>query len=192
MLHYIKTQRLCLQRWNDKNLDAFHTLTSNPLVVRWVDDGRTLNRKETADRINQVNVDIDRWGFGIHAVVERNSDAIIGWAGLIHSQHAQAHDEAEILFVFSPSSWGKGYATEILNAMVEWAWTHSSLQRIVATVYPQNLASQQVMHKHGFQRRGNLIDATGLQEIHFDLHRQPRHSRKTHHTTANTPATFTS
>ncbi len=185
MLQYVRSQRLSLQRWNDGDLDTFHALTSNHLVVRWVDDGRTLNREETAHRINTVNVDIDRWGFGIHAVLENNSNTIIGWAGLIHSPHAQAHDEAEVLFVFSPSSWGKGYASEILNAMVEWAWTQTSLQRIVATIYPENLASQQVMHKYGFHRLGNFVDAKGLLEVHFDLHRHSRHTGKKHHTKTN-------
>jgi [ribosomal protein S5]-alanine N-acetyltransferase len=51
-----------------------------------------------------------------------------------------------------PSYQGKGYATEMGTAMVEWGLSHSSVKEVVATCNPDNFASIRVLEKIGFKR----------------------------------------
>ena len=51
----------------------------------------------------------------------------------------------------TPSSWGKGYATEVVMAFVRWAFaTWPQLHRIEASVFTRNKASAAVLRKAGF------------------------------------------
>ncbi|MCM3587442.1 GNAT family N-acetyltransferase [Mesobacillus maritimus] len=49
-----------------------------------------------------------------------------------------------------PSYQGKGYATEMGKAMVEWGRSNSAVQKVIATCHPENLASIRVLEKIGF------------------------------------------
>lgn len=168
---WLDSARLSLRRWQLGDLDAFCALTADPAVMRWVGDGSTLSRAQTALWIDKANANIARWGFGTHAVHECASQRIIGWAGLIRSSHTQGDSEAEIIYALAPTAWGQGYASELCQAIVSWAWAHSALEQILATLDPANLASQRVVEKCGFRHGGDHLDEDGLPESHYRLSR---------------------
>ena len=45
--------------------------------------------------------------------------------------------------------WGKGYATELAKALIDWEFKHLSIDKIVAVIHPENKASQHVLEKAG-------------------------------------------
>jgi RimJ/RimL family protein N-acetyltransferase len=47
---------------------------------------------------------------------------------------------------------GKGYATEALQAMIKWAFSHPSLNCLTAETPKNNPASQRVLEKNGFDK----------------------------------------
>ena len=50
-----------------------------------------------------------------------------------------------------PAYRGNGVATEATNAAVDWAFGHTEVRRIIATIPNDNLASQAVARRLGFQ-----------------------------------------
>ena len=90
-------------------------------------------------------------GFGIEAVIDRASGALIGWAGL-----AMPHFLPEVLpavevgWRLSSPYRGRGLATEAGRAAVDWGFTNAGLSRIVSIYEPANLASGRVMEHLGF------------------------------------------
>jgi len=58
-----------------------------------------------------------------------------------------------------PSAWGKGYATEALQAFAEYAFQAFDLQRLQATVLEWNPASCRVLEKAGFAAEARLRKA---------------------------------
>ena len=63
-----------------------------------------------------------------------------------------------------PELWGRGYATEALQAAVEFVFTHTELDRLQATADVRNTASNRVLEKCGFLhegtiRRGKMVSA---------------------------------
>ncbi|MGW4423801.1 GNAT family N-acetyltransferase [Streptosporangium sp. NPDC004631] len=55
-----------------------------------------------------------------------------------------------------PEFRGRGFATRAVTLLVEWAFEHTSLDRIVAGTAPENIASQRVLERAGFSREALL------------------------------------
>ena len=65
--------------------------------------------------------------------------------------------EVGLFWAIDPDHQGKGYATEAGRALIEHAFEHLGLKRIVATTEFDNLASQQVMVKLGMRLLRNPL-----------------------------------
>ena len=63
---------------------------------------------------------------------------------------------------------GKGYATEVAQAMMDWARTEYGVTHFISGVEPRNAASLRVNDKLGFVRTGDVVDG----EVIFELRRQ--------------------
>lgn len=68
--------------------------------------------------------------------------------------------ELELGYRFKRSAWGRGYATEAARAVAAYALdpAGAGLSELIGVTYPENTASQRVLLKAGFERRG-LADA---------------------------------
>ncbi|MER3554597.1 MAG: hypothetical protein C4331_09685 [Meiothermus sp.] len=64
----------------------------------------------------------------------------------------------ELGYGANPAYQGRGYASEIAKALVDWAWTQPNVRRILADCRPDNLASIWVLEKTGFVRTGTRWD----------------------------------
>ena len=51
---------------------------------------------------------------------------------------------------------GRGYMTEALHAVVQTAWLSADRIRIFATCHPENMASQRLLERYEFIRKGRL------------------------------------
>lgn len=60
----------------------------------------------------------------------------------------------EIGYGLHPAFWGKGYATEAVTAMTEWALQQPGVKVIEAETEPDNTASRRVLQKAGFLPTG--------------------------------------
>jgi RimJ/RimL family protein N-acetyltransferase len=74
------------------------------------------------------------------------------------SLEARGADRLALGFVLTPEAWGKGLATEAVHATIDSGFGLTSAVEILASVMIENLASQAVLEKCGFQHVG-----TGLQ-----------------------------
>lgn len=70
--------------------------------------------------------------------------------------------EVGLFFAISPRYQNNGYATEAAQALVEYAFQHLRLKRVVATTEHDNLASIAVMKKLGMQILSNPHPAAHL------------------------------
>jgi [ribosomal protein S5]-alanine N-acetyltransferase len=51
-----------------------------------------------------------------------------------------------------PAYRGKGYATEAVRALVEWAFAHQEVRKVIAETLPDNKRSIRVLQRAGFMR----------------------------------------
>jgi RimJ/RimL family protein N-acetyltransferase len=90
------------------------------------------------------------------AAARKESGEIVGEAVLrvINPEAGQA----EIGFGVAPRHWRQGYATEIGVALLDLAFRHFALHRVMAQCAPENKASIRVLQKLGMAREGLLRD----------------------------------
>ena len=76
--------------------------------------------------------------------------------------------EADIGYEFSADHWGKGYATEAAQAMVNLGFTKFGLHRISADLVADNVGSARVLEKVGMKLEGRLRDAEYFKGRYWD------------------------
>jgi [ribosomal protein S5]-alanine N-acetyltransferase len=90
-------------------------------------------------------------GHYAYLICERGSDTPIGSIGVFI-------DDSKAMFgyVFGRAYWGRGYASEALAWLVEWASSEPRLRRAWAYCSVDNPSSARVMEKAGLEREGIL------------------------------------
>lgn len=145
----LKTERLILRRFTAADADHLYTLDNDPEVMRFLNGGTptpmAIIKKEILPRF--LTYDDRRPVFGFWAAVEKASGDFIGWFSLRLAVDNPA--EAILGYRLLRSVWGKGYATEGVQALIAKGFSESELQRITATTYEDNIASRRVMEKVG-------------------------------------------
>ncbi|MGO1120851.1 GNAT family N-acetyltransferase [Rhodovibrionaceae bacterium A322] len=81
------------------------------------------------------------------ALVEKSSGATIGTIGL-HPEEASGL--FEVGYWLLPESWGKGYASEALGLLLDYADGPLDISQLIGVTDPENLPSQAVLKKFGF------------------------------------------
>lgn len=133
--------------------------------------GRGQTPAETEEFLGRVIDGSSRLGFGLHAVVERRTGALTGWAGLsVPDFLPEILPAVEVGWRLGSAWRGQGYATEAGAAWVHWGFEVLGLDRIVSIFEPENERSGRVMAKLGFElervtvhpRRGICVHVTVL------------------------------
>ncbi|GAA2161901.1 GNAT family N-acetyltransferase [Actinomadura napierensis] len=108
---------------------------------------------------------VQRFGLGIHlAVTDRSTGGLLGTIGLFKVDWAQL--TCEIGYGMRTSARGRGYATESLTLISDWALRDCGLYRVELRALTTNHASIRVAEKAGYVRegvaRGAERDADGV------------------------------
>ncbi|WP_408011619.1 GNAT family N-acetyltransferase [Pseudalkalibacillus sp. A8] len=64
-----------------------------------------------------------------------------------------------------PEYWGRGYATDASNVLLDFGFSTLSLHRIVATYDPDNSRSAKVLTKLGMSYEGRLLNHLRIKNI---------------------------
>jgi ribosomal-protein-alanine N-acetyltransferase len=164
---WLKTERLIIKTSSMNNIENVYHLFSDPEVMYYVGTGvKTL--EETRERIEKAIQHQTAYGFSIGDVYERNSDLYVGRAGLIHLNMDDTQPEIELGYVLHKKFWQKGYATELVKALIQWGFTHLPLTKLVALVHLENEKSQRVLEKVGMHYAG-LNKAYGIETLKYEI-----------------------
>lgn len=157
----LETKRLRLRRFTAADADHLFALDNDPEVMRFINGGTPASRAAIEAHILPafMRYPHDDTGFGRWAAVDKQSGEFLGW----FSFHPSDNTPGEVIlgYRFRRAVWGQGYATEGAHALIEQGFRNWGVQRVVATTYEDNLASQRVMAKLGMTlaRRFRLTEA---------------------------------
>lgn len=79
----------------------------------------------------------------------------IGLAVIVHIEAKPENEKVEFGYRLARAAWGKGYATEIAKALVQYAFEDLKLTEIYGTTDPDNVVSQKVLLKAGLTDIGS-------------------------------------
>jgi [ribosomal protein S5]-alanine N-acetyltransferase len=91
-------------------------------------------------------------GWGVWFVIDKQTDEIIGDMGFKGKPDDQK--SVEIGYGIKPSEQNKGYATEALKCMIDWAFNSQSVNKIVAECLEDNSPSIRVLEKLNMANTG--------------------------------------
>lgn len=89
-----------------------------------------------------------KWGFGLWAVVLKESDEPIGQCGLT-MQPWKDTEVLEIGYLFNRKFWHQGYATEAAAACKQYAFEVLNAEEVCSIICDMNLPSQNVARRIG-------------------------------------------
>lgn len=97
--------------------------------------------------------DVSALGWGVWLMIEPVSKVMVGDAGF--KGRPDALGRVEIGYGLAPAERGKGFATEAVSALVDWASEHG-VHVVVAECLDDNAPSIRVLDKTGFRRTGRV------------------------------------
>lgn len=162
-----ETERLACRHLSAADFDAMMSVYGDADAMRWVDDGQPIEAEETKAWIDITLENYRKRGYGMFALVDRATQTVFGFCGLIHPG---GQEEAEVKYALLRSHWGKGLATEAVRGLVAYGKREHGLSHIIATVAPDNLASERVLTKAGFAKTDLLDNDDGTQTQLFEWH----------------------
>ena len=143
-----ETARCLIRETTPEDVEEFYRIYSDPSITRYM-DGLYPEREQEKRYIREyIEKVYTFYGFGVWTVVEKESGAVIGRAGL---SYREGYDDPELGFIIGVPWQGKGYAREVCRAVLDYAWNALEFDRVQALVEPGNEASLRLCEELGFR-----------------------------------------
>ena len=150
----LETPRLLLREMTTSDLTA---------ICRVLQDEKTMYAYEHAfsdeEALAWLNNQLRRYredGFGLWAVVLKESGEIIGQCG-ITLQDVNGEWIPEVGYLFERAYWHQGFATEAAIACKEYAFSVLGLDTVYSIIRDNNIASQNVAKRNGMTVCGRIV-----------------------------------
>ena len=141
-----ETERLYLREMNQSDFDS---------LCKILQDEETMIAYEGAFSDSEVQEWLDRqisryqkWGFGLWAVILKQTNEMIGQCGLT-MQPWKDKEDLEIGYLFERAYWHKGYAIESAMACKKYAFEILKADEVCSIIRDTNIASQNVAIRNG-------------------------------------------
>ncbi len=164
--HDLKGERLCFKALDIKDTEEIHCFASDPNVKRFIGWPLMTTLEETRSHIEKM---LKNESEGTHlyaSVIIKATGKIIGTVMIFN--FSQADNYAEIGYVFHADSWGKGYGTEAISLVSNFAFDCLNLHRLNARIVDVNIGSARVLEKNGFMLEGRLRDYYNIDGSYHD------------------------
>lgn len=149
----LATSRLFLSEPGLDDAEAVFAFRSDEIVQRY-NGGQMTSRHEAVKLIEELQAGI-RDGTKLHwGVSVPPQNTIIGLFG--YANWAREHRRAEIGYCLHRDFWGRGFAIEALEAIIEYGFQSMDLNRIYACPWAENIRSIRLLEKTGFSCEGVL------------------------------------
>ena len=145
------TERLIVRQYDfDIDAENFFLLNSDDDVMRYI---RATKSKEECDvflkriiETYKINPLIGRW-----AANEKTTGTFVGSFAIIPIEDS---DDIQLGYAFLKEYWGKGFASELTKAGLDYYFKKTNAGHIYAMAEEANIASHKVLLKNGFVRDG--------------------------------------
>jgi RimJ/RimL family protein N-acetyltransferase len=140
----IETKRLIINKFNMNDTAAWALIECDPKVRKFVNN-KVLTYGEAKSYVLENIESYKTNGYGRYAVRYKSNRKLIGMCGFLN-------DELGIDFGYrySRDTWGQGIGTEAAQAISDYGLNELALSSIIATVLPENIASEKILIKLGF------------------------------------------
>lgn len=144
----LQTKRLYLREIKQSDYEAISKILQDEATMYAYNGAFTA--EETQKWIDNQIFRYNKYGFGLWAVVLKQTNEVIGQCGLT-MQPWKEKEVLEIGYLFQKKYWHKGYATEAAIACKEYAFTKINAAEVFSIIRDNNIASQNVAKRNGME-----------------------------------------
>lgn len=142
----LETERLYLREMEQTDFDALCEILQDEDTM-YAYEG-AFNNDEVHEWLDRQMERYQKWGFGLWAVILKETDEMIGQCGLT-IQPWKEDEVLEIGYLFKRSYWHNGYATESAKACKKYAFEILNVTEVCSIIRDINVASQKVAIRNG-------------------------------------------
>jgi ribosomal-protein-alanine N-acetyltransferase len=166
----IETERLILRKLTSSDDEMMFLLDSNPNVHHYLGKNPIASIEESRQYIENIQIQYIQNGVGRFAVILKETDEFIGWAGLKFNTN-QINNRLnfyDIGYRLLEDYWGNGYGSEAAKAWLEYGFNQLKIQKICAYAEVENKVSIKILEKIGLQSVSEFDD-DGIPSIWLEL-----------------------
>lgn len=156
-----QTARCIVRPYMQADFDTLHSILSDKKTMHaW---GHGFTKQESQEWLDKQIANYEKYGFGIWAIVEKQSGKIIGNMGLDYStiyldkSQQESQKIVEIGYILDHHFWGQGLASECAEACLNYAFETLELKEVYCLVKEDNFASQKVAQRINMQKVGECV-----------------------------------
>jgi RimJ/RimL family protein N-acetyltransferase len=143
----VETRQLLLRAPTPADVDALFEVQGDPDAMRHT--YHAPDRDATAQYLEAYGARFVEDGFAPWTAVLQEEDRVIGWGGL-NRDPGEPQWGCEVAYFIHPCYWGRGLASELVQASLDLAFNRIGLAEVLAFTKPANHRSRQVLQKSGF------------------------------------------
>lgn len=156
----LQTPRLALRELVKSDIPSLYSIWSDPQVAEF-DDYEPYSDIQQAELVyHRLEVAFQEQQQIPWAIQLEKQPRLIGTISLKGID--DGFSKATVSFDLAQHFWGKGFGTEALGAVVEYASNHLAVEFLEAYVHPKNTASQRVLEKNNFHFQGHIHRNAGV------------------------------
>lgn len=153
-LPVLQTARLTLRPLEPSDAARVAELAGDREIARNTESiAHPYTEEDARDFIARVREDIEAGRAAVLAIFLGDEGALVGAAGL---EFETSHGRARLGYWIGRPYWDHGFATEAVQALVDWGFEETGFDRIYAEAFSRNPASRRVLEKIGMAHEGTL------------------------------------
>lgn len=148
----LQTKRCVVREMTTADVPSFYEIYKEPSITAYMEGLFSEEEQETEYVKNYIKNVYEFFEYGLWTIVEKKSGKIIGRAGISWREET---GETELGYVIAVPFQRQGYAYEVCSAILQYAKEELEIEQVAAYVKEENVASNRLCHKLGFQKEGN-------------------------------------
>jgi len=166
-MEILNSERLVFRTWKKEDLDIAQTLWGDPNVMTFIGKN-ALSREQIVAKLETEISCQKEYGVQYWPLFQKADGQFVGCCGLkpwVHSDKGGF----EMGFHLLQSAWGKGFAQEAAQSVIQFA-KNKKISHLMVGHHPENVNSKKVLEKLGFQFVENVyFPPTGLMHPSYIL-----------------------
>lgn len=150
----LETERLYLRELRHSDLNALSAILRDEETMHAYNGA--FSEDETSEWLERQLARYKKYGFGLWAVILKETDEMIGQCGLT-MQPWKDRELLEVGYLFNKRYWHKGYATEASAACKKYAFEALNAEEVFSIIRDTNVPSQKVAERSGMKIADNWV-----------------------------------
>lgn len=150
----LETERLYLREMNQSDFEDLAEILQNSRVMYAYEHDFSDN--DVQEWLDRQITRYKKYGFGLWAVILKNTDEMIGQAGLTMQPYKDT-EVLEIGYLLKERFWHYGYASEAANGCKKYAFEQLNRDKVYSIIKSDNYSSMKVAKSMGMKKEDEFM-----------------------------------